>query len=147
MHIPFFLTLAWEMFILGCYCYCFHCGSGVFIAVPVLNGIFSVLFFDIFETIFEQQTEIHAPYLEHGPQFLKFPQIAPESPYCARVPILRQFFRACIVAQFGSDYCKGFREFHCHFKLLQPLRFSAKLGKRPVRNDFFPRSKQVKLKK
>ena len=24
----FLLTLAWEMFILGCYCYCFHCGSG-----------------------------------------------------------------------------------------------------------------------
>ena len=43
---------------------------------------FSLFFFDIFETIFEQQTLIHAPYLEHGPQFLKFLQIAPKTPNC-----------------------------------------------------------------
>ena len=28
MHIPFLLTLAWEMFIVGCYCLCFDCASG-----------------------------------------------------------------------------------------------------------------------
>ena len=56
-----------------------------------------------------------------------------------KVSIKEQSGNQYIFSKACSRLHKGFREFHRHFKLLQPLEseFFAKFVKRPVRDDIF----------